>query len=855
MLFLVLLLLLLGSKLGCSAQPAGRETAHVRSDDELYLALTGGTETIVLHNDVALSPEFAKFEGSPLNITRNVTIIGSAGNISDVDAMPVIDLMHQPGILHICSTCSFVFKWVSIAHENQVGTGLGMSVFRGDPGSRLERIGGVGLRTACPPTVPTLFLLNQTQRSPLFPSPPGGQQLAGITNYTYRGELYKDMLLIGDLSSHVPIQQLTNSAFMGGYSIRRRNATRLCEYIVSAQCLQRKLPEDCIAELMANSTMHTADGAAASDARTVAIAVPVAVGGVLVLIGVAAAALWRQRRRQQQTAPTAPNTGKPSPGPAALACQHDIEASGDQGTKPDGPDAWSSAGSNKQRGSTNSIVLMQPAAVGSGPSHLLWSSSAPSTPWEGRDDIELGVLLGAGSFARVYRGRWCGLDVAVKVIQHDMESAKDVANELQLMLNLCHPNIVRAYHCVTKQLVVQPPGSKSAQQTPRAAAPSTSSGAGLVGTDPQQLGSAKRQPTSSTAAPAPVGDMTVAATLPTSTLSSSMHLQDLDPALPPANRRGSWQLAGPGAAGSAATGADDVFHFDAPASSSQGLIGCQSPAATGSQPSTISSSAASVTSGVSSNQAWQLLQAGGSAQFPPLELGSAGLSGVDGGASGTSGGGQGMGLVADKPAVLCESWLVTELCDRGTLARLASEWQPESNEQDMLRLLQLLRDVVCGLKFLKAQHVVHADLNAHNVLVASSSVAHHGLVAKVADLGLSRVLKQHATHRTTQTVGMLTHQPPELLRDGKMWPAGDIYSFGIMMFEVFTRHVAYPRLRYGQIYHQVVVLGVRPAVPADMPEDYELLMKRCWSAEPSDRPTVDMLLDCLDLMIEDRQEQ
>lgn len=42
--------------------------------------------------------------------------------------------------------------------------------------------------------------------------------------------------------------------------------------------------------------------------------------------------------------------------------------------------------------------------------------------------------------------------------------------------------------------------------------------------------------------------------------------------------------------------------------------------------------------------------------------------------------------------------------------------------------------------------------NAHNVLVASSSVAPHGLVAKVADLGLSRVLKQHATHRTTHTV-------------------------------------------------------------------------------------------------------
>lgn len=100
--------------------------------------------------------------------------------------MPMIDLRHLPGIIQICSTCSFVFEWVNIAHENQVGTGLGMSVFRGDPGSRLERIGGVGLRTACPPTTPTLFALNKSIRSPLFPSPPGGRQLAGRTNFTFR---------------------------------------------------------------------------------------------------------------------------------------------------------------------------------------------------------------------------------------------------------------------------------------------------------------------------------------------------------------------------------------------------------------------------------------------------------------------------------------------------------------------------------------------------------------------------------------------------------------------------------------------------------------------------------------------
>jgi hypothetical protein len=43
--------------------------------------------------------------------------------------------------------------------------------------------------------------------------------------------------------------------------------------------------------------------------------------------------------------------------------------------------------------------------------------------------------------------------------------------------------------------------------------------------------------------------------------------------------------------------------------------------------------------------------------------------------------------------------------------------------------------------------------NARNVLVSSSAGAECGMVAKLADLGLSRVLQQHKTHRTTQTVG------------------------------------------------------------------------------------------------------
>lgn len=51
-------------------------------------------------------------------------------------------------------------------------------------------------------------------------------------------------------------------------------------------------------------------------------------------------------------------------------------------------------------------------------------------------------------------------------------------------------------------------------------------------------------------------------------------------------------------------------------------------------------------------------------------------------------------------------------------------------------------------------------VNARNVLVASSSTAPYGAVAKLADLGLSRVIRQQATHKTTNSVGTLRCAEP-----------------------------------------------------------------------------------------------
>jgi serine/threonine protein kinase len=64
-------------------------------------------------------------------------------------------------------------------------------------------------------------------------------------------------------------------------------------------------------------------------------------------------------------------------------------------------------------------------------------------------NLPAGELLGAGSFGRVYRGRWNGMEVAVKVIEHDASSAMEVENEVLLLMGLQHECIVAAYHYVT----------------------------------------------------------------------------------------------------------------------------------------------------------------------------------------------------------------------------------------------------------------------------------------------------------------------------------------------------------------------------------------------------------------------
>lgn len=61
------------------------------------------------------------------------------------------------------------------------------------------------------------------------------------------------------------------------------------------------------------------------------------------------------------------------------------------------------------------------------------------------------------------------------------------------------------------------------------------------------------------------------------------------------------------------------------------------------------------------------------------------------------------------------------------------------------------------------------------------------------------------------------------------------------VWEVFCGKQAWHGLHYGVVVERVVIQGERPPVPEDMPEELELLMRRCWDADPAKRPTFDQV--------------
>ncbi|KAL0035971.1 hypothetical protein WJX77_009876 [Trebouxia sp. C0004] len=198
-----------------------------------------------------------------------------------------------------------------------------------------------------------------------------------------------------------------------------------------------------------------------------------------------------------------------------------------------------------------------------------------------------------------------------------------------------------------------------------------------------------------------------------------------------------------------------------------------------------------------------------------------------------------------------QTWMLLEYCDRGSMEK-ACEQNRFRNKQDgkpdMVNIYKSLQDIAAGMDYLHTVGVLHGDLKGANVLLKSTATDPRGFMCKLADFGLSRVLDLDMTHISTHTYGTISYMPPELLSQGKMTRAADVYSFGMLMWEMYTGCSLFKGLTVGQVFFMVVYEAHRPAVPEDCPEAFTALMTSCWRADPLERPTFQQITKDLQML-------
>lgn len=192
--------------------------------------------------------------------------------------------------------------------------------------------------------------------------------------------------------------------------------------------------------------------------------------------------------------------------------------------------------------------------------------------------------------------------------------------------------------------------------------------------------------------------------------------------------------------------------------------------------------------------------------------------------------------------VRCQPHLVIlELMAVGDLKNYLRRLRPDEPENvdgkpppTVLEVKQMALEIVDGMAYLSThhKHIVHRDLAARNCMVSAD------LVVKIGDFGMAREIYTTDYYRKGDKGYMpVRWMAPESLKDGVFTTASDVWSFGIVLWEMVTlAQLPY----YGYTNQQVVENVIKGRImerPEDCPDELWQLMLECWNKRPAQRPS------------------
>ena len=142
-------------------------------------------------------------------------------------------------------------------------------------------------------------------------------------------------------------------------------------------------------------------------------------------------------------------------------------------------------------------------------------------------------------------------------------------------------------------------------------------------------------------------------------------------------------------------------------------------------------------------------------------------------------------------------------------------------QMEWKKKLNLILCIASDLQIIHSQNLIHRDLHSGNILQDNLYSAY------IADLGLS--ISANIALKKGGVYGILPYIAPEVLGGNQYTIESDIYSLGIIMWEIFTgKAVPFNDVSREQFQFQVCLCSRRPSIIEGTPQCYADLIKGCW---------------------------